>query len=159
MPRSLGKTISLRTLNDTATLAGKIAATLKGGETIALVGELGAGKTTFTQLLAESLDVQQIVKSPSFTILQTYNASLKGRRITLCHVDAYRLHDIDELEALGFYDYTTDPNTVTVIEWADRIKKALPRDSTWIEFKLQEEKTNCLPLLSPLFSYAEYFFY
>lgn len=120
----------LKTLKDTEKLATQIANKLKGGSIMALVGELGAGKTTFVQALARALGVKRVVKSPTFTVLQTYKTS---GGLTLCHVDAYRISDPQELEALGFFDYLNDPNTITVIEWANRIKDALPKHTAWIE--------------------------
>ncbi len=102
-----------------------LAETLQGGEVLGLVGELGAGKTTFTQLLAKELGVAADVKSPTFVIMQVYDTFAKSaarRGITaLCHVDAYRLEDGSELYGVGFDDYAEQPGTVTVVEWADRV--------------------------------------
>ena len=150
----------LSSLDDTQKLAQKIAKTLKGGEVLALTGSLGSGKTTFTQLLARALGVKRRVRSPSFIVLQTFetntkvriqnskvkmhpasfklrgakNAKLQGKTtsLLLCHVDAYRLNDLSEIEALGLYDYLGKPDTVTVIEWAEKIRSVLPRHALWI---------------------------
>lgn len=120
----------LKTLDDTEKLANEISKKLEGGEVIGLIGDLGAGKTTFTQALARSLGVKRTVKSPTFTVLQTYQTKDK---LTLCHVDAYRISNPQELEALGFFDYLNDPKTITIIEWADRIYKNLPKDTQIIK--------------------------
>lgn len=102
-----------------------LAETLQGGEILGLIGELGAGKTAFTQVLAKELGVQAEVKSPTFVIMQIYDtfaASAVRRGITtLCHVDAYRLEDGSELYGVGFEDYAGKPGTITVVEWADRV--------------------------------------
>lgn len=134
------KKISLKSLADTQQLAQQLAATLRGGEVLALSGQLGAGKTTFTQALAKALGVKQTVKSPTFTILQTYSAG----RLTLCHVDAYRLKSINELEAIGLTDYLGQVNTITIIEWAEKIKKAIPRNATWLKFTLNKDSRTVL---------------
>ena len=138
----------LSSLDDTQKLAQKIAKTLKGGEVLALTGPLGSGKTTFVQYLARALGVTKNVRSPSFIILQTFTIKSKFKRqkakvqikskklqrttLTLCHVDAYRLNDLSEIEALGLYDYLGKPDTVTVIEWAEKIRSVLPRHALWI---------------------------
>jgi tRNA threonylcarbamoyladenosine biosynthesis protein TsaE len=102
-----------------------LAETLKGGEIIGLIGELGAGKTAFTQLLAKELGVQAEVKSPTFVIMQVYDtfagSAVRRGITTLCHVDAYRLEDGSELYGVGFDDYAGKPGTITVVEWADRV--------------------------------------
>lgn len=120
----------LKKLEDTEKLANEISKKLNGGEVIGLIGELGAGKTTFTQSLAAALGVKRIVKSPTFTVLQTYKTKNK---LTLCHVDAYRISNPQELEALGFFDYLSDPKTITIIEWADRVYKNLPKGTQIIK--------------------------
>ena len=97
---------------ETAELAGRVADTLKGGETIVLDGDLGAGKTTFTKGLAAALGVKEEVTSPTFTIMNVY----EGGRLPLCHLDMYRLENADEAEELGLFDTVPD-NAVKVIEW------------------------------------------
>lgn len=120
----------LKKIEDTEKLANEIASNLQGSSVLALIGELGAGKTTFTQALARALGVKRVVKSPTFTVLQTYKTKNK---LTLCHVDAYRISNPQELEALGFFDYLNDPKTITIIEWADRIYKNLPKGTQIIK--------------------------
>ena len=142
----------LSSLDDTQKLAQKIAKTLKGGEVLALTGPLGSGKTTFVQYLARALGVTKNVRSPSFIILQTFTIKSKFKRqkakvqikskklqrttLTLCHVDAYRLNDLSEIEALGLYDYLGKPDTVTVIEWAEKMHSVLPRHALWISITM-----------------------
>ena len=99
-------------VEETYALAKKVADTLKGGETILLEGDLGAGKTTFTKGLAEALGVKEEVTSPTFTILNIY----EDGRLPLCHLDMYRLESEDEVAELGIAD-TAPENAVTVIEW------------------------------------------
>lgn len=97
---------------DTFAIAKKVADTLKGGETILLDGDLGAGKTTFTKGLAAALGVKDEVTSPTFTIMNVY----EDGRLPLCHLDMYRLESSEEIAELGVSD-TAPENAVTVIEW------------------------------------------
>lgn len=97
---------------ETYAIAKRVADTLKGGETILLEGELGAGKTTFTKGLAAALGVKDEVTSPTFTIMNVY----EDGRLPLCHLDMYRLESADEIAELGVSD-TAPENAVTVIEW------------------------------------------
>lgn len=124
----------LKSLTDTEKLAVSVANKLEGGMIIALVGELGAGKTTFTQALGRALGIKKNIKSPTFTVLQTYTIprTSKVHANTFCHVDAYRISDPHELDALGLYDYLSDKDTITIIEWADRVRTLLPTHTRWI---------------------------
>lgn len=126
----------LRTLRDTDRLARRVAATLRGGEVLALTGPLGAGKTTFTQYLAKALGVTQPVRSPTFIVLQTFSTKGKARnrRLLLCHLDAYRVRTGRELEALGLHDYLGQPHVVTVVEWAENVAAVLPPHTHWLQF-------------------------
>lgn len=119
--------------SETKNLACAIADTLHGGQVIGLIGELGTGKTTFTQHLAEALGVEEHVTSPTFTIMQIYEVDAKP--ITrLVHIDAYRLAGTSDLHALGAEEHFSNPNTVTVIEWADRVRELVPPHSLLLHF-------------------------
>ena len=100
---------------------------------IALKGNLGSGKTTFIQGLAEGLKVQENILSPTFVIQKDFPLALKNYR-SLYHIDAYRLKNPEELLALGFKDLVKNPENLVVIEWADKIKKLLPKNILKIEF-------------------------
>ena len=95
---------------------------LDKGAVVALIGELGSGKTVFAQGLARGLGVgsDEYVSSPSFTIVNQYCG-----RVPIFHVDTYRLRSEPEMVALGYEEYF-DPNGVTVIEWADKVQGLLP---------------------------------
>lgn len=96
----------------TSEIACRFARSLTGGETILLVGELGAGKTTFTKALFKELGVNEPVTSPTFTLMKTY----RGKNHTLHHLDMYRIGSEEEVEELGLREEIED-NDVTVIEW------------------------------------------
>ena len=116
--------ITIKTIDQLKEYAVKIAGELKGGDILGLVGELGAGKTTFTQFLAEALGVERDIKSPTFIIFREYDTGpdVAARGIfKLVHADAYRVEDEDELWSIGFDDIITEPDTVTVIEWSDKL--------------------------------------
>lgn len=97
---------------ETFSVARYVAEKCIGNEVILLNGDLGAGKTTFTKGLAKALGIQKTVKSPTFTLMKTY----QGGRLTLYHFDLYRIEKEEELEELGFTDYL-NAGGVCVIEW------------------------------------------
>ena len=101
-----------RSIDDTFTLAKRLADTLEGGEIILLNGDLGAGKTTFTKGLAKALGIDGDITSPTFTIMNVY----EDGKFKLNHLDMYRIENEDELYELGVEDAMTD-GTITVIEW------------------------------------------
>lgn len=103
-------------------LAARIGAQLKGGEVFELVGDIGAGKTTFTKGLALGLAVDDDVQSPSFTISRVYEAR---DGIQLAHYDFYRLEDAG-IMASEIAELVNDPTSITVVEWAGIIDGVLP---------------------------------
>jgi len=105
---------------ETYQFAKDFSAKLKGGETLCLIGDLGAGKTAFTKGLASGLGVEKIITSPTFVLMKNYLANF-GHIDKLAHIDAYRLSNGKDLEVIGASDYINDKNCVTVIEWADRV--------------------------------------
>ncbi len=107
---------------------------------IALKGDLGSGKSTFIQGLAQGLKVKENILSPTFVIQKDFSLALKNYR-SLYHIDAYRLKNPEELLELGFKDLIRNPENLIVIEWADKVKKLLPRNILWIKFEnLGEDK-------------------
>lgn len=116
-------------------LGNKIGRSLKGGEVICLVGDLGAGKTHLTKFIGEGMGIDEYITSPTFAILNIYEG-----KIHLNHFDMYRLEEDVEFEDLGFDDYLFSDD-VNIIEWPERIKKYLPKSLINIEIKtLGEEK-------------------
>jgi len=124
---------------ETFVIGKELAATLQGGEILALSGDLGAGKTAFVQGLAVGLGVKDQVNSPTFAIMKLYRAN-RAKIKQLCHVDAYRLSSASELSDIGISDYFNQSDTVTAIEWADKVKSVLPE--SFIAIKLVVSKEN-----------------
>ena len=106
---------------------------LKYAFIIALEGNLGSGKTTFIQGLAKGLKIKENVLSPTFLILKEFPILFKKYK-SFYHIDAYRLKHPKELLELGFNDLIKDPENIIVIEWADKIKKILPKYILKIKF-------------------------
>jgi tRNA threonylcarbamoyladenosine biosynthesis protein TsaE len=107
---------------------------LRVGDVIALSGSLGSGKTTFIKGVAKGLNVKEFVKSPTFNLLHIYHGKLP-----LYHFDFYRLEEKD-CEELGFDEYFDKPDGITVVEWADKIKKELPDNAKWVKMSYVSEK-------------------
>jgi tRNA threonylcarbamoyladenosine biosynthesis protein TsaE len=130
----------------TKELAEKIAAQLNGGEVFELVGDVGAGKTTFVKGLAKGLGVTDDVQSPSFTISRIYDAR---DGLQLAHYDFYRLTDpgilADELS-----EVVHDPTTITVIEWADIVEGVLPETRYTLSFVSPSETTRTITVSDAL---------
>lgn len=127
--------IKTKSPQETRELAANVAKKLKVGDVLALIGELGSGKTNFVQGLAFGLrvDSKTYVRSPTFTLINEYTG-----KIPLYHVDFYRLKTGTELDTLGIDDYIYGEG-VTVIEWADRFPQTLPENTIYIHFEILGE--------------------
>ncbi|KJF25874.1 ATP/GTP hydrolase [Clostridium aceticum] len=129
---------------ETKNLGIKLGRLVKPGDILCLIGDLGAGKTTFTKAFAIGLEVEDDVTSPTFTILQEYQG-----RIPLYHFDVYRIENINEMEDIPYEEYFYG-NGVCVIEWAHLIQEVLPKDYmkiqiNYVDIELREicfEATN-----------------
>jgi len=108
---------------------------LNGGEVLLLIGDLGSGKTAFTKGLAKGLKIKNTITSPTFVLMKVYSGKKQ-----LIHIDAYRLNSGQDLEAIGALDYFGDPEWITVIEWAERVKDVWPKNKVVIEFKVKSDK-------------------
>ena len=98
---------------------------------IALSGELGAGKTLFVKGLARGLGLRAQIQSPTFIIMRRHTLKRSAFK-HFWHVDCYRLKKQSELAALHFREILNDPKNIIAIEWAERVKKLLPKDTLWI---------------------------
>lgn len=100
---------------------------------VALYGDLGSGKTTFTKGFAKGLDLKEDILSPTFVIQKDFPVSSKNFT-NFYHIDAYRLKNPEELTELGFGDIAKKPKNIIVIEWADKVEKILPKEILKIDF-------------------------
>lgn len=107
----------------TFALGRKIGERVRPGEIYTLQGGLGAGKTVLTKGVAAGLGIEEMVNSPTFTILQIY----EGGRLPLYHFDVYRIEDADEMDEIGYEDYFYGDG-ICFIEWAERIEEMLPAE-------------------------------
>lgn len=106
---------------ETFALGERVGADAKPGEIITLIGDLGVGKTVFTQGVAKGLGITEPINSPTFTILQVYEEG----RIPFYHFDVYRIGDIEEMDEIGYEDYFFGDG-LCIVEWADLIKDLMP---------------------------------
>lgn len=125
----------------TKKIALRLAKKLKGGQILALIGDLGGGKTCFTQGLALGLGIKKLVVSPTFILMKIY--PVKNSRIKkFCHIDLYRLKKPGDIIHLGIQEYLGEKNTVCVIEWGDKIKSFLkPYQKTTLNFQFIDSHT------------------
>jgi len=120
---------------ETFELGKSIGEKAQAGEVYTLIGDLGVGKTVFTQGVAAGLGIDEPVNSPTFTILQVYDEG----RLPFYHFDVYRIGDESEMDEIGFEEYVYGDG-VCFIEWADLIKGIIPKKHTRIEIKKNLEK-------------------
>ncbi|AVM68188.1 tRNA (adenosine(37)-N6)-threonylcarbamoyltransferase complex ATPase subunit type 1 TsaE [Lachnospiraceae bacterium oral taxon 500] len=122
--------IETKTSKETRDLGRRLAESAPKGAVFALAGDLGVGKTVFSQGFAEGLGIEEPVSSPTFTLVNEYHQG----RLPFFHFDVYRLEEPEELEAIGFEEYVYGQG-VTLIEWADRFPELLPAQTVWIRIE------------------------
>ncbi|MDP2944455.1 MAG: tRNA (adenosine(37)-N6)-threonylcarbamoyltransferase complex ATPase subunit type 1 TsaE [bacterium] len=139
------------TKNETETfeLGRRLGKKCRGGEVFVLIGDLGAGKTKLLQGLAQGLGVNARVNSPTFNIMKVYAikdvGAVKGINTlsrgvnTFCHIDAYRLRSAQDLISLGVEEFFNSTDTVTAIEWAEKVKKIWPKKAIIINIEALDE--------------------
>lgn len=120
---------------ETKELGEKIGRQTRPGQIYTLTGDLGVGKTVFTQGLARGLGIKEPVSSPTFTIVQIYEEG----RLPLYHFDVYRIGDVEEMEEIGYDDYFFG-NGVCLIEWAELIQELIPEQAIRIRIEKDSPK-------------------
>lgn len=123
---------------ETKNLGREMAKEIQDGGIICLVGELGSGKTTFTQGLLEGLKIPGPYTSPTFVIMKKYGENI-------FHLDAYRVRE-DDIMNLGWEEIVTDKKNIIIVEWADRIKNIIPEIALWIDFEWLDENERKISL-------------
>ncbi len=114
--------------NETRDFALELAQELEAGDVLALIGDLGTGKTALTKYIAQGLGIRDSIVSPTFTIVREYT----GGRLPLYHFDVYRLADSEEMFNIGAEEYFYEKGGICVIEWADIVEDILPADTRYI---------------------------
>ncbi len=120
---------------DTFNIGRRIGEAAKAGEVYCLLGDLGTGKTVFSQGFAQGLGIEEAVNSPTFTIIQEY----EDGRLPFYHFDVYRIEEIEEMDELGYEDYFYGGG-VCLIEWSNLIEEILPPDPVVITIEKELEK-------------------
>lgn len=125
-------------------LATELAKDIKPNDVLALYGDLGSGKTTFTNYLVQALGFKDRVQSPTFVLLRKYKTAIKGTGHsieTVNHLDLYRLNNDAELQELGLNEVIEEPDTITIIEWPGIAEKLLPPNTKKLYFELIDDET------------------
>lgn len=120
---------------ETFAIGKEIGEHLKPGDVYCLIGDLGVGKTVFTQGLAKGLGIEEPINSPTFTIIQEYHEG----RIPLYHFDVYRIGDVSEMDELGYEEYFYGDGAC-LIEWGNLIEEILPKETVTITIEKDLEK-------------------
>ena len=120
---------------DTYLLGEKIGKEASPGSVFALLGDLGVGKTVFTQGVAKGIGIKDSICSPTFTIVQVYEEG----RLPFYHFDVYRIGDVEEMDEIGYEDYFYGDG-VCFVEWANLIEEIMPQNTVWIRIEKELEK-------------------
>ena len=129
------RSLTIKNEEDTKEFGLELGRKAKSGQVLALIGDLGTGKTTLTKYVAEGLGIEDHIISPTFTIIREY----EGGRLPLYHFDVYRIGDPDELFNIGAHDYFYG-NGLCVVEWADLVEEELPEDTMYIYIEYGSEE-------------------
>jgi tRNA threonylcarbamoyladenosine biosynthesis protein TsaE len=129
---------------ETEAIGRQLAKDVEVGCVLALKGELGSGKTLFTQGLVAGLESDAAVTSPTFTIVHEY----QGGRLPVYHFDFFRLENRESAVQLGLEDYFFGDG-ISVIEWADRFPELIPEQARWITFEIKSKRQRIITLVHP----------
>lgn len=132
-------TFVTHSVEETQKLGQLLGKELQRGIVIALKGDLGSGKTTFIQGLANGLGIKERVISPTFVIMRKYTIENKKELAHFCHIDFYRIHSSRDIVNLDFEAVIHDPKNVVAVEWAERLPELLPKKKLHIAFEYVKE--------------------
>ena len=125
------------TFDEIDRLAVKVAENMKKGGCIGLIGDLGAGKTTFTKKICKYYGIEENIKSPTFTYVIGYTSG----SVNVYHFDAYRIINPEEIYEIGFEDYVGEDGSVIIVEWSNNISDEMTEDTVYIEIEHNDENT------------------
>lgn len=135
-----------RSPTQTRRLGARLGAHLQGGDVIALEGDLGSGKTVFTQGIGRGWGATSSLISPTYVLIRRHERPQD--RVKLYHIDLYRLNSLMEVIGLGVEELLGAPDAVCVIEWADRAPEVFPDDRLWVTLRWMEEYRRALTFRS-----------
>lgn len=138
------KIIFLPTSEDTESIAAELASCIEAPANIYLEGQLGAGKTTFVKGFVRGLGYEGLIKSPTYTLVETYDVNAG----MILHADLYRVQDPHELDEMGFRDYF-NPQTISLIEWASHAQEWLPKPMLLCKLKIAENSKGRILEIQP----------
>lgn len=133
----LGK-FTTKSQQETFDLGLRFAAELKPGDVVALFGDLGAGKTEFIKGICSYFIVDELVNSPTFTIMNQYSGIWDDIEIPILHIDLYRIKKSNELKEIGFDEIIFSKDSIKLVEWADKAFGILPPDSYSVNIKFKK---------------------
>jgi tRNA threonylcarbamoyladenosine biosynthesis protein TsaE len=126
----VSKTFITSNFKETQKLGRDFAKVLKKGDTVCLYGDLGSGKTTFVQGLAEGLGIENRIISPTFVIVRSYELGV----MSFYHIDLYRIESEKDIESLGLDEILDNKNNIVAIEWAEKLGNIIPKKRIDVEF-------------------------
>ena len=132
--------ITASSLQETENLTKQLVGNLKPGDTLALYGELGSGKTTFVSFLVKALGFEDRVQSPTFILVRHYKKS-SGEIKHIFHVDLYRIIDTKEIDNLGLQELFEEKDALVIIEWPELLKNYLPENTIKVNFTYIDENS------------------
>ncbi len=135
-------TVITKDEEETVRLGFEFAKKIKRGAIIALYGTLGSGKTEFIKGIAQFFEVDEIVTSPTFTIINQYNGYLDGEEILIYHIDLYRIKSAQELAEIGFSECLSSPESIKLIEWSEKAPNLKLEANYSIDIALNQENEN-----------------
>ncbi len=124
--------------SETIKLGEDFAGELEDGDVVLLTGDLGAGKTTFVQGIAKGLKIKDRILSPTFVLVRNHEVDSEKFN-NLNHIDLYRIEGENNLEKLGISEFVSNPKSVTIIEWAEKLKNFNPKKGYKIKFVYKDE--------------------
>ena len=127
--------------DETINLGKEFAKGLAPGDIVAIYGDLGSGKTEFVKGICEYYKVEEIVTSPTFTIVNKYNGTVSDNQTILYHIDLYRIEKESELLEIGFEEYLGDKTAISLIEWAEKTT-LIPNNAIQVNIFLDDENDN-----------------
>ncbi|MFP4368521.1 MAG: tRNA (adenosine(37)-N6)-threonylcarbamoyltransferase complex ATPase subunit type 1 TsaE [Candidatus Kapaibacterium sp.] len=127
---------------ETIELGRDFAKKLKPGDVVVFFGDLGSGKTEFIKGICDYFEVEEIVTSPTFTIMNQYSGNIGDKEITIFHIDLYRIKSNEELEEIGFRECIYAKNAIKLVEWAEKAESKLPDNKYVVTIKLDNENEN-----------------